>query len=86
MEKTENRRDVIKQRLNEIFREVFEDDTINIFDEMTAKDIDEWDSLTHIILVVAVEKEFGIRLNAAEVGKLENVGGMLNILSERATK
>lgn len=72
--------------MNEIFQDIFNDDAIKIFEEMTAKDIEEWDSLTHIILVVAIEKEFGIHLNAAEVGKLENVGVMLNILEKRATK
>jgi acyl carrier protein len=76
----------IKQRLTEVFHDVFDDTTIALFDEMTAKDIEEWDSLMHITLVVNVEKEFGITLNAAEVGKLENVGAMIKILMERATK
>lgn len=80
------KRDSMKERLNGIFREVFDDDTIEISDNMTAKDIAEWDSLNHIILVVAVEKEFGLKLNAAEVGKLENVGAMLTLLEDRATK
>ncbi|MDD5422649.1 MAG: acyl carrier protein [Candidatus Omnitrophota bacterium] len=80
------KRDSIKERLNGIFREVFDDDTIEISDTMTAKDIAEWDSLNHIVLVVAVEKEFGLKLNAAEVGKLENVGSMLTLLEGRATK
>lgn len=76
----------IQQRLNKVFREVFDDDSLEIFDEMTAKDITDWDSLTHIILVVAVEKEFNVRLNAAEVGNLKNVGGMLDLLAERSTR
>jgi acyl carrier protein len=58
----------VKQKLNQVFRDVFDDDGIEIFDAMTAADIDEWDSVTHITLVLAVEKEFGVRLNAAEVG------------------
>ena len=81
-----DRRSGIRKRLQGVFREVFNDDGIDIFDEMTAKDIDEWDSLMHIVLVVAVEKEFGLRLNAAEVGNLENVGAMLTILEARATR
>ena len=76
----------MRKRLNGVFREIFNDDGIEIFDGMTSKDIDEWDSLMHIVLVVAVEKEFGLRLNAAEVGSLENVGAMLAILEARATK
>ena len=79
------RREEIRRRLNRVFIEVFDDDTIEIFDEMTAKDIEEWDSLMHISLVVATEMAFGVRLNAAEVGKLENVGAMLILLEERTS-
>lgn len=82
----DEKKDMLKRRLNKVFQDVFDDENISVFDEMTAGDVDGWDSLTHIILVVAVEKEFGLRLNAAEVGKLENVGEMLTILAERATK
>ena len=76
----------VRQKLNRVFRDVFDDDTIEIFDAMTAADIDEWDSVTHITLVLAVEKEFGIRLNAAEVGKLDNVGVMIELLVRRSAK
>ena len=48
--------------------------------------IEEWDSLSHITLVLAVEKEFGVRLNAAEVGRLANVGEMISLLTQRATR
>ncbi len=81
-----NKRDVIKNRLNQVFMDIFDDEDIKIFDEMTSNDVDEWDSLMHIVLVLAVEKEFGIDLNAKEVGELDNVGEMLIILEERATK
>lgn len=80
------RRHEMQQRLNGVFQDVFNDGNIEVFDAMTAKNIPEWDSLMHIVLVVAVEKEFGIKLNAAEVGKLENVGVMLTLLEERAKK
>ena len=76
----------VRQKLNRVFRDVFDDDTIEIFDAMTAADIDEWDSVTHITLVLAVEKEFGIRLNAVEVGKLDNVGVMIELLVRRSAK
>jgi acyl carrier protein len=79
-------RDVLRQRLQHVFREVFDDDTIIIQEGTTAEDIDEWDSLTHITLIVAAEKEFGLRLNAAEVGKLANVGALLDILVVRSTR
>jgi len=76
----------LKKRLNGVFQQIFEDEVIEIFEEMTARDLEAWDSLMHVTLVIAVEKEFGIRLNAAEVGKLENVGKMLDLLEQRATR
>jgi acyl carrier protein len=79
-------RDVLRQRLQQVFQEVFDDETIIIEEGTTAEDVDEWDSLTHIILIVATEKEFGLRLNAAEVGKLANVGALLDILVARSMR
>jgi acyl carrier protein len=76
----------VKYKLNRVFRDVFDDDDLEIFDAMTAADIDEWDSVTHITLVLAVEKEFGVRLNAAEVGRLNNVGEMIELLVRRSMK
>lgn len=76
----------IKKRLNDVFIRVFDDDKIRIFDQMTAADLEEWDSLMHVMLVLGVEKEFGLSLNAKEVGALNNVGEMITILEARATK
>jgi len=76
--------DDITARLTEVFRDVFDDDELTVFPAMTAKDVDEWDSLMHITLVLAVEKEFAVKLNAAEVGKLENVGQMVELLARKA--
>jgi acyl carrier protein len=76
--------DGIMARLTEVFRDVFDDDELTVFPAMTARDVDEWDSLMHITLVLAVEKEFGVKLNAAEVGKLENVGQMVELLARKA--
>lgn len=76
--------DDIMARLTEVFRDVFDDDELTVFPAMTAKDVDEWDSLMHITLVLAVEKEFAVKLNAAEVGKLENVGQMVELLARKA--
>lgn len=78
-------RSELLKRLNIVFCDVFEDDDIELHEAMTAEDIDEWDSLMHITLVISAESEFGIKLKAAEVGKLANVGALLDILIERAT-
>ena len=79
------RREEIRKRLNSVFQDVFDDETMQINEETTADDIEEWDSLLHITLVLSVEKEFGVELNAAEVGKLSNVGSMIDLLVARAT-
>ena len=79
---SDRRRD-IQARLTEIFRDVFDDDDIELTDAMTAEDIDEWDSLMHITLIVATEKEFGMRVNAAEVSGLGDVGALISLVLER---
>ena len=81
-----NNRNEILSRLTRVFYEIFDDESIILSNEMTAKDLEEWDSLNHITLVLAVEREFGVLLNAAEVGTLENVGQMLDLLVARASK
>jgi len=74
----------VMRRLTEVFQETFDDPGLELSDSMTAADVDEWDSLQHIVLVLAVEREFRIRLNPAEVGKLENVGRMIDLLQVKA--
>ncbi len=81
-----SKRDDIKKRLTAIFHEVFDDDTIELTDGMTAADVEDWDSLSHITLVVACEKEFGVRMTPAQVGQLKNVGEMLTLLEQKATR
>ena len=74
----------VMRRLTEVFQETFDDPGLQLRDSMTAADVDEWDSLQHIVLVLAVERAFRIRLNPAEVGKLENVGRMIDLLQAKA--
>lgn len=73
----------ISLRLTKIFHEVFDDESIVLKPEMTAADIDEWDSLTHIRLVLSVEKEFGTKFSAAEVGGLKNVGDFIALIQSK---
>ena len=77
-------RDAVVRRLTTIFQETFEDDGIVLHDAMTAADLDDWDSLQHIVLVLAIEREFTLKLNPAEVGKLANVGKMVDLLFAKA--
>jgi len=70
----------IRARLTEIFREVFDDESIEISNEMTAKDVEEWDSLNHINLIVAVERKFKVRFTTKEVTNVANVGEFIALL------
>ena len=77
MERTE-----IFEKLNEVFREYFDDDSITVTDATTAADIDDWDSLEHINLLVAIEREFGIKFTLGETSEMKNVGEMVTAISE----
>lgn len=72
-----------KSRLEKVFRDVFDDEEIEITNEMTADDIEEWDSLTHVQLIVAVEEEFGCKFSTVEVMKLKNVGEFINLIDRK---
>ena len=70
----------IYERLNEVFQDVFDDDSIEVNPETTSDDIEDWDSLEHINLVAAVEQEFGIKFTMAQVVGMKNVGEMVDII------
>ena len=74
----------IYERLNEVFRDVFDDDSIEVNEDTTADDIEDWDSLNHITLIDAVESEFGVRFTMGEVSGMNNVGEMAQIIKERS--
>ena len=71
-------------RLNKVFQEVFDDRTIRVTPQTTADDIEDWDSLEHITLISAVEREFRMKFKMKEVSSMKNVGEMAAIIQERA--
>lgn len=75
-------REEVFERLNKVFQDVFDDETIALHDETTADDIDEWDSFEHINLVVAVEEEFSFKIPMGKVVTMKNVGEMVDIILE----
>ena len=75
--------DIISSRLTEVFREVFADDTLVLAPEMTATDIDGWDSLAHITLMLSVQRAFHVRLSAGETSQLQNVGKLIELLRSK---
>ena len=67
-------------KLTSIFRDIMDDEEINLTDATTADDIEDWDSLTNIQLIVAIEKEFGIRIKSGQIQSWSNVGEMVDDL------
>ena len=76
-------REEIYKQLDVVFQDVFDDESIQVNDSTTADDIEDWDSLEHINLVVAIENKFGIKFNMNEVTSMKNVGEMVDIILER---
>lgn len=74
----------IHDRLTDVFRTVFNDDSLELRDEMTARHIPDWDSLANINLMFSVEQEFGVRLRDDQIASFENVGELKRFLEERA--
>ena len=73
-------RDYVYVKMNEIFRNVFDDESIVLTDETNANDIEDWDSLEQINLIVAIENEFEMMFDMAEVADLANVGEMVDLI------
>lgn len=77
-------RSEILKKLNEIFQDVFDDDSIEVTEETTSSDIEDWDSLTHITLISEVEDEFDVKFSMKEVVGMKNVGEMVDIIEREA--
>ncbi len=76
-------RKIVFEKLNEVFIDILDLDEVSLNDETTADDIEEWDSLSHIQLVVAVEKTFGVKFTSREIMKWSNVGEMVDSILEK---
>ena len=73
----------IYERLNEVFQDVFDDDSLTVTPNTTASDIEDWDSLSHITLVAAVEDEFRMKFSMKDVVEMKNVGEMVTLIAAR---
>lgn len=78
MEKNE-----IVEKLTGIFRNVFTDDTLILTDEMTANDVEKWDSLTHMLMINEVESAFNIKFKLKDLNKMKNVGNLIEIVTSK---
>lgn len=77
--------DILKE-LQPIFQDVFDDEDLVVTNESNAESIDDWDSLSHIRLVVAIEKQFGIKFAFGELQELKNVGEMIEVIEKKLQK
>lgn len=73
--------DTIYQSLNDIFRDILDDNSIDLKPETTAQDVDGWDSLANVQIMLNVEHRFGIRLSAGKIAELRNVGDLVATIS-----
>jgi acyl carrier protein len=73
----------VQQKLNRVFCEVFDDPEIVISPEMTASDVEGWDSLSHVNLIIAIETRFAIKFTQKELLSFKNVGDLLNATAAR---
>jgi acyl carrier protein len=73
----------IYSRLAEVFREVFDEDSIELKPGLSAKDVDGWDSVSHIRLILTIEKAFKVKFSTSEVGRLQNVSDLVALIAAR---
>jgi len=71
----------LHDRLEEVFRQVFDNETLGLTDEMTASDIEGWDSVAHINLMFGIEQAFGVRFKGNELSDMKNIGELKQFLT-----
>ena len=78
MEKAE-----IVKELTPVFRKVFDNNTLELTDELSALDVENWDSLSHMLLIAGVENKFAIKFKLKDLNKMANVGDMIAVISSK---
>lgn len=76
-------RNEIVEKLTAVFQEVFSDSSLVLNDDMTANDVEKWDSLTHMLMISTVEERFGVKFKLKELNKLKKVGDIVSTLKEK---
>jgi acyl carrier protein len=69
-----------KEKIEAIFRDVFQNEALEIHPGLTARDVENWDSFNHINLIVAIEEAFDVRFTSVEIGQMANVGDLFEVL------
>jgi len=73
----------ISSKLTAVFQKVFSDDSLKLTNDMTANSIEQWDSLTHMILITAVEEAFAVKFKLKDLNKMKNVGDMIEMIASK---
>ena len=76
-------RDMVFEKIQDIFIDVFDDDELILSDKKTANDVDGWDSLQNITILATIEEEFGIKFQIAETRHLVNVGALVDLVTNK---
>lgn len=76
---------IIHTKVQDIFRDIFDDENLTISEQTHSEDIEDWDSLSHINLVASIEKEFHIKFALGELQELKNVGDMLELIAKKVS-
>ena len=77
-----NRKEITDQ-LTKIFRKILNEDSLMLTNDLTANDVDNWDSLTHMLLITEIEEEFSIKFKLRELNKMKNVGILMDIIQTK---
>ena len=81
--KSEMDGEMIRTKLNGVFRDIFDDEQLTVGDTTTAVDVEGWDSLAHVNLIVAVERAFGVSFTTKEISGLGNVGDFVRLIETK---
>lgn len=76
----------VLNKLNDIFRDLFDLPDLQLNEAMSAEDIDEWDSVNHVMLVVEIERQFKVKFHTAEVEEMKNVGDLVKLIVAKLGK
>jgi acyl carrier protein len=79
-------RDDIKRFVNEVLCDVLDDPTLAINETMTAADVDNWDSLSHISIITIIEKQYGIRFTLSELDSFGNIGNLIDLIEHKISR
>ena len=77
--------EAVYSKLSEVFHDVFDDDEIILTSQLSADDVDGWDSLKHVRLLLSVERAFRIKFSTSEIGRLKNVGDLATLIQSKAS-